>query len=48
MWIWLSGSNLKDQKGIYGELNKPTKETIPGSRSYGVSWVSTNDRGIFF
>ena len=31
-WAWLSGSNLVNQPSVYGSLNVPAVEHVPGAR----------------
>jgi len=40
IWTWVSGNKLKDQKGVYGGLNKPSDSNIPGARFFGNNWKS--------
>jgi len=41
-WIWVSGSNLVNQPGVYGTLGTPAAGNVPGWRTDGVSWTDTN------
>jgi N-acetylneuraminic acid mutarotase len=41
-WTWVSGSNLIDQTGSYGDKGTPATTNIPGARFNAVSWT---DRG---
>jgi hypothetical protein len=38
-WVWMSGSNQPNQKGVYGEKGVPDSNNIPGGRSGAVSWT---------
>jgi len=38
-WIWVSGSNLANQKGIYGTQGTGAGSNLPGARSNAVSWT---------
>jgi hypothetical protein len=38
-WVWVLGSDQKNQSGIYGEKGIPHFDNIPGARGYSVSWV---------
>jgi N-acetylneuraminic acid mutarotase len=41
-WIWMSGSSLAGQKGVYGTLGLPAASNIPGSRLADVSWTDAS------
>lgn len=38
-WIWMSGSDTKDQSGFYGSLGVPDPANMPGARSGSISWT---------
>jgi hypothetical protein len=38
-WIWVSGSKLADQKGVYGTKGVATAETVPGARFSASAWT---------
>jgi len=38
-WTWMSGSNLADQPGSYGNNGVPASDNVPPARSEVVSWV---------
>lgn len=38
-WAWMGGSNVAGQSGIYGAIDVPAPNNIPGSRVQAVSWV---------
>jgi hypothetical protein len=38
-WTWMSGSDTKDQPGIYGTKGTSNGSNIPGGRYLGVSWI---------
>lgn len=38
-WTWVSGSNLKDQTGVYGTIGVPGSANAPGGRYPLASWV---------
>lgn len=38
-WTWVSGSNLKEQTGVYGTMGIPSSSNIPGARYPLASWV---------
>ena len=40
-WVWMSGSNLNGQKGIYGTKGVSTSITVPGARYSGVQWIDS-------
>ena len=41
-WVWMSGSNLPNQPGVYGTLGTPAAANVPGWRTGAVSWTDTN------
>jgi N-acetylneuraminic acid mutarotase len=40
-WVWMSGSNLPSQFGIYGTQGLESYNNFPGGRAMGASWVDT-------
>jgi len=40
-WIWISGSNTTNQRGIYGEKGIPSADNRPGARSGAVAWFDS-------
>jgi hypothetical protein len=38
-WTWISGSNLTNQRGIYGNKGIPSLSNDPGARRGSISWV---------
>ena len=38
-WIWISGSNVVDQVGVYGTKGVPSASSAPGARDAAVSWT---------
>ena len=40
-WTWMGGSNLANQKGVYGTLGTPSANNIPGARRIPVAWVDS-------
>ncbi len=45
-WVWVSGSNLGDEAGVYGTLGVPDTLNYPGSRQYPLTW--TDNQGNFW
>ncbi|NVM04589.1 MAG: hypothetical protein HWN67_19860 [Candidatus Helarchaeota archaeon] len=43
LWMWVSGSNLRIQLGIYGTKGVPNAGNVPGSRFFSVSWTDSDD-----
>jgi len=41
--VWVSGSNSRNQQGIYGTLGVPHPNNIPGSRQNAVPWIDASD-----
>lgn len=39
LWVWVSGSNLSNQLGIYGTKGIPSVSNIPGGRQNGANWI---------
>jgi len=37
-WIWVGGSNLNNQPGIYGTEGTPCPNDIPGARGDAALW----------
>jgi hypothetical protein len=40
-WVWLSGSKLRNQSGVYGEKGIPNSNNIPGGRFGAASWIDS-------
>jgi N-acetylneuraminic acid mutarotase len=38
-WTWMGGSNAVNQTGVYGLLNVPSANNIPGARRYAAAWT---------
>jgi len=38
-WIWMSGSNVGNQNGIYGTVGLAAPANVPGARSLSVTWT---------
>ena len=47
-WTWVSGSNVVNQKGIYGVQGSAAGSNIPGARYGGVSWLDSNGNRWLF
>ena len=46
-WIWISGSNIINQQGNYGQPGI-SSSNIPGSRYGSVSWIDNNNHFWLF
>jgi hypothetical protein len=40
-WTWMGGSNVINQKGVYGTLGLADPGNIPGARQYAMSWTDS-------
>jgi N-acetylneuraminic acid mutarotase len=40
-WTWVSGTQLPNQKGVYGTLGTGSSSNMPGARSGAVSWYDS-------
>jgi hypothetical protein len=38
-WTWMSGTDLSNQKGVYGTLGSSGAANIPGGRFAAISWI---------
>jgi N-acetylneuraminic acid mutarotase len=38
-WAWMSGSNTPNQQGVFGTLQTPAADNVPGSREGAVGWT---------
>jgi len=38
-WTWVSGANVAEQAGVYGQLGVPAAGNIPGARDGAVGWI---------
>jgi N-acetylneuraminic acid mutarotase len=41
-WTWMSGSNLRQQPGVYGTKGVPAASNVPGARLWPVSWTDSS------
>ena len=37
-WTWISGSNIADQQGVYGEKGNGSTDHYPGARWIALGW----------
>jgi len=42
LWVWMSGSDTKNQYGIYGTKGEPNSANVPGGRDASTSWIDNN------
>ena len=47
-WTWISGSNIRNQKGNYGQQGISSSSNIPSSRYNSVSWIDNNYNLLLF
>lgn len=47
-WTWISGSNITNQNGIYGDKGIPNADNVPGARSRAFSWTGSSDNFYLF
>jgi N-acetylneuraminic acid mutarotase len=47
IWIWLKGSAIRDQSGIYGNQGQALPANIPGGREKAVSWTYNGKLYLF-
>ena len=43
-WTWISGSDIKDQWGVYGTKGVAAPTNVPGARCLAASWVDPSGR----
>ena len=48
MWTWMSGSDTKNQDGVYGTMGVPDAANMPGGLFSGVSWTDDSGNLWFF
>lgn len=41
-WIWMSGSNVIEQPGIYGTKGVPASTNVPGGRDSALGWIDAS------
>jgi N-acetylneuraminic acid mutarotase len=47
-WAWMKGSDITNQRGMYGTQGLPGNDTTPGARQEAVSWTGqTGDLWLF-
>lgn len=42
-WRWVSGSDVREQPGVYRDIGVPHSANVPGARYLSVSWIDSND-----
>ncbi|MCC2626263.1 MAG: hypothetical protein K0R14_2136 [Burkholderiales bacterium] len=42
-WTWISGSQVSDQRGVYGNKGEATSTTVPGARYISASWTDASN-----
>jgi len=42
-WVWVSGSNLRNQNGVYGDQGVADPSNVIGARYYSTLWVDAAD-----
>ncbi|MFO0319445.1 MAG: Ig-like domain-containing protein, partial [Neisseriaceae bacterium] len=47
-WVWVSGSNTRNQKGNYGIKGVAADSNVPGARGYSVSWLDKSGNLLLF
>ena len=40
-WTWISGSNFRNQPGVYGIQNSASKDNVPGAREGSFGWIDS-------
>jgi N-acetylneuraminic acid mutarotase len=45
-WVWVNGSNINGQAGVYGTKGTPAASNVPGAREGAMSW--TDNAGNFW
>ena len=40
-WTWISGTDIPNQPGIYGEKGNTSTENVPGARYGAVGWYDS-------
>src|SRR5690606_19386996 len=48
VWIWISGSNVINEKGVYGTKGVPDPNNVPGARSDIASWIDSENNLYLF
>jgi len=43
IWTWISGSNTRNQTGVYGTKGTPDSSNIPGARDSSINWIDSFD-----
>jgi hypothetical protein len=47
-WTWMGGSNVVNQKGLYGNLGQAASSNIPGARNSEIRWTDASGNFWFF
>ena len=43
-WTWMSGSNVSNQGGVYGEKGNASSDNVPGARGSAVGWYDSENK----
>jgi len=46
-WTWMSGSNIVDQVGVYGEKGVADESNVPGSRQGAAGWFDSSTQELW-
>ncbi len=41
-WVWMGGSNIQGQAGVYGTLGTPAPGNLPGGRAGEIAWIDSS------
>jgi len=46
-WVWVSGSNIVGQPGVYGTKGVADPSNIPGARDSGTTWYNKDSNVVY-
>ena len=46
-WTWVSGSNARNQPGVYGEKGNASVDNVPGGRGHAVGWYDSETQEMW-
>lgn len=46
-WTWISGSDMYEETGQFGQKGVPSTENAPGSRYYPTGWYDSSTQEVW-
>jgi len=46
-WTWVSGDNVRQKVGVYGEKGNGSNTTMPGARRDAIAWYDSTKQEVW-